>query len=380
MSLRFGPALRVLVVLVVLVAPVLAQNPGAAPPSVESAVLYAHGKDDGTQDELSGWMNTLPDDGNDVALGASVTAAGVAALPVQPVDRTYTITLTPALAASLQLDGEGTIDVTAHIGSSSGQSILVMVATQITSGDTVVAEGEEVEHSYAASGDGEYPAVTWSLTPAVTELAAGEPLVWTVTTSGFAQALFLSVSAERGRSSIALPIIGGAGPPAPTTVYQPVTTELFSVAVQDAEPVTQTRVHNWTTGSTQLEVELNVTATNGSIEIEALDGDDATAFSRSFAAHGDETFELEDAAPGNWTVTLHLTDFSGAYTVRIEDAAPSPTSTTTTSTQPTSSTTATTATTATSSTQAEEDSGIPAVGLVAVVCVLAAVVVARRKT
>jgi hypothetical protein len=163
-------------------------------------------------------------------------------------------------------------------------------------------------------------------------------------------------------------------------VYQPVTTELFSVAVQDAEPVTQTRVHNWTTESTQLEVKLNVTATNGSIEIEALDGDDATAFSRSFAAHGDETFELEDAAPGNWTVTLRLTDFSGAYTVRIQDAAPSLTSTTTTSTQPTSSTTATTATTATSSTQAEEDSGIPAVGLVAVVCVLAAVVVARRKT
>jgi MYXO-CTERM domain-containing protein len=203
-------ALQVAAILVV--PAVQAQDPAAPHLSPDHNILYAHHHDSDTE-ELNGWMNTLVTDptGNDIALGPPASSVGGVASAPYTGTRTYTLTLAPGLQGPVTFDPAGNIVIDAYIGSGSGAGV-VRVTTELRHGSTVIVTGAAQNHQYDAAGTGPYDKVTWTLAPAVTELAPGEDLVWEVELTGVAQAVFLSVSPDRGSSAVTLPVLTGGGP------------------------------------------------------------------------------------------------------------------------------------------------------------------------
>jgi MYXO-CTERM domain-containing protein len=254
------------------VPPAAAQDPGAPALSPTLNKLYAHHHDSDTE-ELNGWMNAHVTDptGNDVALGPAAPEA-------QPLpDRVYTFTLMPGLAAPVKLDPAGNIVIEAYIGAGGSQGV-VQVSTALTYDGQEVVAGEPQNHVYQQAGTAAYGLVTWTLAPAILEFAPGKDLVWTVTLSGVAvQTVFMSVSAERGSSSVALPILatGPQGPGSGSTTTAMVT-------------------NTTTTSSTSSSATTSANATSSASSSTAESTTSDSSSSTTDATAGDET---EDA-PG----------------------------------------------------------------------------------
>ncbi len=294
------------------------QSPDAASPDASLKVLYAHHDEEDTE-ELHGWMNTLEDDGNDVAVGPS--GGPTAPFVGVPAGRVHTFTLNPALTGTLVLDPEGMIDVTAHIGSGGGNGA-TRVSTRILYGDEVVTAGTAQNHPIVQAGSGPYTAVTWSLPPMITELAPGSDLVWEITIEGASTAVFISVSEERGRSNIALPILelrdaapgGNTTTPALPQVTQNTTATEGTLSVIASNATTWSETFTFDVELTNATVHFAGRAGTGSMQavLESSEGVLATA---NVTTSVNETMTLEGLSPGTWTLTIEMDQFAGAFSM-----------------------------------------------------------------
>lgn len=377
------PALLVLLAVALVPAPAAAQDPAAPHLSPVDKVLYAHHHDSDTT-ELNGWMNANPADAtaNDIALGPSGQFAG--GVPTAAPPRTLTLTLAPALTGTVKLDPAGNIVVNAYIGSGSSSGAL-RVTTAITYDGKTVAEGAAQNHVYQAS-TGQYGKVTWTLAPAITEFAPGKPLVWTVTLSGVAQAGFLGVSAERGKSNVEFPVLsstaqGGGGP---GTQFHDLNGTSASIALT-GDGTNATHQYNWTAPSGPLVLDIaDATYRSGQALVRVRDAGNATLANLTF--NGTALQAQVEGASGNWTVHIDLVSYTGNLTVTLEPgrASTASGSATATGTRSTTSTGAgSQSKTATGNTTAadKQDNGAPgpAFAVVAGTLALAALVARRRR-
>lgn len=208
--------------------PASAQASNPPPFATPSTTLYAHHNTADTA-ELEGWMNTIEVDGDDTALGPSAACnnnpSGAQPVPFSenkmvddalwgdPVDRTYTITLTPALTAAATM-GTGPIKATIPFGSSTCGGHPTITST-LKSGSTIIAEGS-AEHTYYNTGTGNpYDVLTLDMAVTATTLAASQPLIWTVHVVGtWYGAGFMGVGLPQGQSKLEIPIasVGPSGP------------------------------------------------------------------------------------------------------------------------------------------------------------------------
>lgn len=292
-----------------------AQDADAPHPSPDAQTLYAHGTG---SDEENGFMNTLADDGDDGALGEGDAIAGGSV--------SWILTLAPALAGAIQLDGEGTIDVTAHIGGSTHVGD-VDVTTQITHGETVVAQGESQSHTFTpadAESGGNYQTVTWSLTPETTTLSPGADLVWTITAEGSASAVYLGVGESRGRTNIVLPILSvDLAPPAPDVVVENITQPLPQIDLAFNETTTASYHYNWTADGASYDLTADAELENGTVTFAVVDADDSEVAGGTVnATDGGASNEIRGAAPGNWSIRVDAENATGTFRLDIAPAAP----------------------------------------------------------
>ncbi len=206
-----------LVILGSVVFPVAGQSSDAPHPSKDATALYVHNEDG--SDEYEGWMNTLPDDGDDIAMG---TAEGCTIpIPIEPVnsplDITWSMTLDPGLTEAVTLAPGGVINAIVHLGAGGGDGDELEVSTEIKSGDQTVAKGEAKTYSYTEAGDDPYDTVEWELEPELHELTPGEDLVWQIHLTGdpcsVTSGPFISASQDRGYSRLELPATNVFFPP-----------------------------------------------------------------------------------------------------------------------------------------------------------------------
>ncbi|HEX9816911.1 MAG TPA: hypothetical protein VGB18_08015 [Candidatus Thermoplasmatota archaeon] len=331
-------------ILVTSLAGVAAQDATAPAPSGTTNTFYAHHNDDGANDdEYVGWMNTLhtDKDSDDIAMGnAQQCTTGEVAIPVvdPPLDVTWTLTYAPALTSPIQLSPGGTITVTVYIGASGGGG-RGDATTTLTQGEVVIFEGESVEHAWEAA-TAQYAATTWTLTPKVTEIAAGTDLVWTIKLAGdpcdAAGGPFLGVDDERGTSNFVLPIVGGASAE-PTTVFHNETGAKVTGVLEFDASTNETHQYNWTTELTSASFSYEGNLTNGSVKITVIDAGDANVVEEDLLESGNGSAIIEDAAPGNWSVRIELVAFVGSFEFELGEApaaSPSPSDSVTTSPSP----------------------------------------------
>ena len=349
-----------------------AQSPTAPHLSPANSKLYAHHHDSDTA-ELDGWMNTLVSDptGNDIALGPQD--------PCCPQARVHTFTLAPALAGDVELDPQGNIVFEAFIGAGGSQGV-VRVSTELRHGTEVVAAGAAQNHVYQQAGTGPYPKLTWTVAPAITSLKAGTPLTWSISLTGVAvQTVFISVSAERGSTNVALPVLSTtATDAAPGPVLHNLTGPTATIDLGSDEPSNATHVYAWTTPLAAQRLDIKARLAAGNATLVVVDGANATVHNETIGLNATKGLQ---GAPGNWTITLRLEGFAGDLNVTI--GAPPPASSGTTTGSGTASRTGTTTSRSSSSTGNATGDGkkdtpaVPAFALAA--ALVAGAALARRR-
>lgn len=98
---------------------------------------------------------------------------------------------------------------------------------------------------------------------------------------------------------------------------------------------TTTDTFVWTTNLTAAQVDLNATVGNGSVHLTIVDGANATVVNRTIDTTGVLTIPIESAAPGNWSIVVAYSNFTGNLTFSvgaIPPVVPEPTTSSTTTT------------------------------------------------
>jgi hypothetical protein len=362
------PSLVLLLALAILPLPVHAQTATAPDLTPDVKTLYAHAKDDG----VTMFMNTLVADGLDAVVGPEGPVQGFGAFANS--DYTWTIPLDPALSRTTTLDGAGKIEVTAYMGAGTGAG-QVSVSMKLMAGDVELASGDAQDLTVTSANyptSHTYDKVTWSLTPAVTVLAPGTPLVWTVTATGTATNVYMGDTELRGRTNMVLPILSVGPKAGGAPILATDTNATFHHAWSFANATTQAYHYNWTHGPAAATFALGVKAQNGTVSVRVVDAANKTLVNALNAtAPQNQTLA---GAPGNWTVLVTFTAFRGNATLDI--AAPA-TNTTTTSTTTTS--TSSTHTTTTSATTSSTTKGTPSLGVALLVAGLGLAACLRRR-
>lgn len=365
--------------------PAAAQSAAAPHLSPVDKVLYAHHHDSDTA-ELNGWMNAMPLDptANDIALGPSGQFVG--GVPTAAPSRTLTLTLDPGLTGTVKLDPSGNIVISAYIGSGSSNGAL-RVTTAITYDGQTVAEGAAQNHVYQAS-TGQYGKLTWTIAPEITEFAPGKPLVWTVTMSGVAQAGFLGVSEERGKSNVEFPVLSstvvgapGAGPPVTRHDLNGTTVDIDLAG----DGTNATHQYAWGSPGGALVLDVaDASYASGAAHVRVLDAGNATLANVTF--NGTAAQVVMEGVAGNWTIHVDLQSYAGNLSVTIGPKAGSGGDTGSqagSGTKGAAGTGTSTRSTSTSSNGTgdgkKEDKGAPGPGASLVVLALAAAAVAVRR-
>lgn len=286
-------------------------DPVVAPPfSPTVNVLYAHsvsGSTDHTMDTLAVRTDNNP---------------GVSQLVND--DFTWTMTLTPPLQQTVVLDTSKTIDITVYLGGS--QSVgRVAVTTKLSLGSEAVASGASKDLNIAPSGASpapvnKYGTVTWQAPVDVATLSPGQPLVWTVTATGSASAVFMGMSDARGRSAITLPIVSASDAAAvPATVYHDLNGTTASITLA-GDGTNATHQYNWMapTGPLLLDVS-DATYAAGTARVRVRDAGNTTLANVTF--NGTAAQMQVEGVAGNWSLLVDLASYEGNLTVSL---APKP--------------------------------------------------------
>jgi hypothetical protein len=344
-----------------------AQAADAPHVSVKDFVLYAHHNAADTV-EAAGWMNTLiaDPDSDDIALGPSGTFGPT---------RTWTFTLTPGLTQEVTLDKTKPAILSAFLGAGSGQGI-ARVTSQLKIGATVIVNGAEQNHIYQAS-TAQYGKLTWSINPTVDKLAAGQPLVWTVSATGAGSALFMGVHPDRGKSNISLPVLAPAGgapiPPAPAIIFHDETGTQVGASISSVQRTNASHQYNWTNLEPVIDFSFEANVSGGSVAYTILDGANVSLAAETLDENKTGNQRFSERATGNWTIRVNLTDFSGDFTFRLAPAVADPTPATSQGPTPTTTGASPTETSPTS------DEATPAPGALLVVAALVATLLAMRR-
>lgn len=129
------------------------------------------------------------------------TQTGTSAFPT-----VWEISLDPGLAEDLELDPDRNVELTVFLGANLGAGA-VNVDSTLTHGDQVVAVGEPKQVVFAlAQVTSSYTEISWSMSPELSTLSAGEDLVLTVTAEGPRTQIFMGMADNRGHSNLVLPL------------------------------------------------------------------------------------------------------------------------------------------------------------------------------
>lgn len=92
--------------------------------------------------------------------------------------------------------------------------------------------------------------------------------------------------------------------------------DTFEWQVTALDGVTQTLTYTWAMTGTVADVNQSAAPSRGTATLRILDDAGTEVHSRSLADNG--TFQTSAGAAGNWTITVTLSDVSGAVNFRVE--------------------------------------------------------------
>ncbi|HUR26455.1 MAG TPA: hypothetical protein VM327_10625 [Candidatus Thermoplasmatota archaeon] len=101
---------------------------------------------------------------------------------------------------------------------------------------------------------------------------------------------------------------GGGASAAPLELLEG---ETIIVHLAETNMTSTARTYAWNTTLEAAEARLNLTG-NGSVALRILDGNGTVVVNKTVAAPNNRTFPIESAAPGNWSVSLTLSNFTGS--------------------------------------------------------------------
>ncbi len=104
---------------------------------------------------------------------------------------------------------------------------------------------------------------------------------------------------------------GAPLPDIPKTHLQDLSNQTAEVYQNHTNNTSDIYIFNWTSQSGSLDLEYDVQATNGSVQIILRDGANQTAFDATITDSFANTIALDDLEPGNWTITLDYDNFAG---------------------------------------------------------------------
>ena len=113
--------------------------------------------------------------------------------------------------------------------------------------------------------------------------------------------------------------------------WSELTGETASVHHSFTNATNATYQYNWTTDGGDLVLDALVEVTSGSASVTILDAANETVLDETFSAAANETFDI-DGEPGNWTILVTYTDFTGTLDLNLAAPpaqSPSPTGTST---------------------------------------------------
>ena len=93
-------------------------------------------------------------------------------------------------------------------------------------------------------------------------------------------------------------------------------TDSFQWQASNMEQITETLTYTWTNTGTTANVDQSSSITAGSATLQVTDDQGQQVYSSSLADDG--TFQTSQGASGDWTVTVELTDASGAVNFRLQ--------------------------------------------------------------
>jgi hypothetical protein len=357
-----------------------AQDASAPSLSAEVNLLYAH-HDASDTAEVTAWMNTLEQDGDDNAIGPSascgIEGAGLTGTPLDmladtDIDRTYTITMDPAPTVTASL-GSGPVKATIHFGAGSCEGEVTIASTLSVDG-TAIATGQ-ADHTYAAGAP--YPALSLDMPLTGTTIPSGSSVVWTVHVTGTTKgAGYMGVSNEQGRTKLQLPITGTEGGALPVKALTGATVDITETINETGD---KSFLYRWTGPSTARGIGYTTTGT-GNATFTVLDGANATILNETVKGAQSATKTVTGEA-GNWSLAIQVTDFKGTVRLTINDPAvtPGPPGSTKTGTG-TSTSKASGTGSVTNGTADEDDKDTPVPALPAMLgAIAAAVILARRR-
>lgn len=320
--MRHPPNMRwsALLVLLLLMPLVGAQDANAPPLSPDATLLYFDSNDGANGDaEITGFVSTIQDAGDDAALGPAGSCdphTGNSAVdftavpPAQDIDRTYTFDMDPAQSGVATLGGDPQATLYIGAGSCYGE---VDVTVRMMDGTTTVAEGTGSHQYNDASGN--YPSVTVDL--AVLEqtfdLSRLEIHVHVAGKTG--GMLFMGIGSSRGFSNIDIPVTQiettAAGP---GTTYGNLTDVDLDFTFDNATD--HVYLYNWTSAGGDYTAMAAGQLGNGSIRLLISDEGDSDVLSLTYNG----TVAAEDAfttLAGNHSLALVVTNVTGTFSLKL---------------------------------------------------------------
>lgn len=99
-------------------------------------------------------------------------------------------------------------------------------------------------------------------------------------------------------------------------------TDSFQWQVTDMTGVTQTLTYTWANTGTTANVDQSASLTNGTATLTITDDQGTEVYSRSLTDDG--SFQTNAGTAGDWTVTVDLSEVSGAVNFRLQNPDASP--------------------------------------------------------
>ncbi len=297
-------------------------NMDAAPWSPDLTLLYIDSDDAANGDaEVTGFLNTAKDDGDDAALGPSGSCSThtgndvdfTLVAPSQDIDRLYTFPLMPAQAGTALI--KGPVQASLYVGAGSCYGEVDLTARLVAAG-TVVAEGGVTKHRYN-DATGLYPLASFELEVLQPEFAADDMRLEIQIKGKYGGMVFIGIGSARGLSSIDVPLVSFTQTVEPTGteyVQDLVGRELFI----EANGSSDTHVYNWTNGEPFVLLQ-NVTVLGGNATFQVLDANGTMLLERTWDAN--VTDRVEAAWIGDLQMRVALNNFTGS--IRVEAALPS---------------------------------------------------------
>lgn len=356
-----------LAVVLLLAAPAAAQTSDL---HRDNPTLYLHrGADSGPY-----FLNDLPEDGAYASSGYNVLGI---ALSCSTYGFCWAADADPTPSYDLLLDPTGVITVQVSV------KTIVSVFGVGTVGDgpgygdlnVGLTVGGASWGAFAESGhqfSGEWETFVYEIAPTAPVIPAGTPIGLTVDLNGVSVGAVIGMSESAAVTSVTFPVLneppttGGEAPegnvslPGVDVLYGELGAGNQSLELMP-DNATEQHILNWTQTATNLTVQGLYNGT-GNVTLSLMDGN-TTVLEHAWQGNGTLDFELMDLQPGNWTVHLGFEAATGALTLDLfetpaEGAEPAP---------------------ATEEEPQTVDEESPGFQIVALLALLGAIVVLRRK-